>query len=93
MEHFQAKQHEMLHTGEKTYACTVCEQKNQTREHFKRHEKKPLLVALMRKSCWSIQWLSNMKGCILKKTFCFKQILKLFQNTNDLEKLLFYQQN
>ena len=27
------------------------------------------------------------------KTFCFKQKLKPFQKTNDLEKLLFYQQN
>ena len=25
--HFQAKQHEMLHTREKPYACTVCEKK------------------------------------------------------------------
>ena len=25
--HFQAKQHEMLHTGEKPYACTVYEKK------------------------------------------------------------------
>ena len=27
------------------------------------------------------------------KTFCFKQKQKLFQRTNDLENLLFYQQN
>jgi hypothetical protein len=45
--HFQAKQHEMLHTGEKPYACTVYEKKNQTRENFKRHEKNLFLVAFV----------------------------------------------
>ena len=61
IEHFQAKQHEMLHTGEKPYACTVCEKKNQTREHFKIHEKNLLLVGFCDKSLWTIQRLSKMK--------------------------------
>ena len=53
--HFQAKQHEMLHTREKPYACTVCEKKIRQENTLKRHEKNILLVAFVIKSLWNIQ--------------------------------------
>ena len=31
----------MIHTGEKPYACTICEKKTQTIEHFKKTWQEP----------------------------------------------------
>ena len=34
--HATAKKHELIHTGEQSHACSVCEKKNQAIEHFKK---------------------------------------------------------
>jgi hypothetical protein len=78
VEHFQAKPCEMLHTGEKPYACTVCEKKSD-KKHFKGHEKNLLLVVLVIKSSWNIQRLSKQhemihtieKPSVLNKNWSF----------------------
>ena len=45
------------------------------------------------KNAIGVKFWSFMFLCSTLKTFCFKQKLKLFQDANDLENLLFYQQN